>query len=48
MGFNYLLTARFDQNAIEKTFSVFRQKWVYNNNPTARIFRIAIKLMTKM
>ncbi|KAF0704226.1 Transposable element P transposase, partial [Aphis craccivora] len=48
MGFNYLLTARFNQDAIENTFSVFRQKGGYNNNPTARTFRIAFKLMTKM
>jgi len=43
-----LLTARLNQDAIENTFSVFRQKGGYNNNPTARTFRITFKMMTKM
>lgn len=47
-GFDYLLTARLNQDAIENTFSVFRQKGGYNTNPTTRTFRITFKLMTKM
>lgn len=48
IGFHYLLTARFNQDAIENTFSVFRQKGGYSNNPTTRTFRINFKMMTKM
>ncbi|CAI6351142.1 unnamed protein product [Macrosiphum euphorbiae] len=48
IGFHYLLTARLNQDAIENSFSVFRQKGGYNNNPTARAFRITFKMMTKM
>jgi len=43
LGFKYLLTIRLNQDVIENTFSVFRQRGGFNRNPTARIFSVSSK-----
>ncbi|KAL4135438.1 hypothetical protein QTP88_007047 [Uroleucon formosanum] len=48
LGFEYLLTARLNQDVIENTFSVFRQRGGYNTNPTAKAFRITFKMLSNM
>jgi len=48
IGLHYLLTARFNQDAIENSFSIFRQKGGYSNYPITRTFSITFKMMTKM
>lgn len=48
LGFDYLLTARLNQDAIENTFSVIRQRGGYNTNPTAKAFRITFKMLFNM
>ncbi|KAL4083888.1 hypothetical protein QTP88_029204 [Uroleucon formosanum] len=48
LGFKYLLTARLNQDVIENTFSVFRQRGGYNTNPTAKAFRITFKMLSNM
>jgi len=43
LGFKYLLTSRLNQDIIENTFSVFRQRGDFNRNPTARTFRTSFR-----
>jgi hypothetical protein len=39
LGFKYFLTSRLNQDLIENTFSIFRQRGGFNRNPTASTFR---------
>ncbi|CAI6351887.1 unnamed protein product [Macrosiphum euphorbiae] len=47
LGFKYLLTSRLNQDIIENTFSVFRQRGCFNRNPTARTFRTSFRFQAK-
>lgn len=47
LGFKYLLTNRLNQDIIENTFSVFRQRGGFNRNPTARTFRTSFRFQAK-
>lgn len=47
LGFKYLLTSRLNQDIIENTFSVFRQRGGFNRNPTARTFRTSFRFQAK-
>ncbi|KAL4120120.1 hypothetical protein QTP88_012854 [Uroleucon formosanum] len=47
VGFKYLLTSRVNQDIIENTFSVFRQRGGFNRNPTARTFRTSFQFQSK-
>ncbi|KAL4126560.1 hypothetical protein QTP88_010781 [Uroleucon formosanum] len=47
LGFKYLLTSRLNQDVIENTFSVFRQRGGFNRNPTARTFRTSFRFQAK-
>jgi len=46
-SFKYLLTSRLNQDIIENTFSVFRQRGGFNRNPTARTFRTSFRFQAK-
>lgn len=46
-GFPYLLTNRLNQDVIENTFAVIRQRGGFNANPTARTFRASFKILLK-
>lgn len=47
LGFKYLLTSRLNQDIIENTFSVFRQRGGFNRNPTARTFRTSFRFQAR-
>jgi len=47
-GFEYLMTARLNQDFLENTFSVYRQKGGYNRNPTSRTFRTIFRINLKI
>jgi len=46
-SFKYLLTSRLNQDIIENTFSVFRQRGGFNRNLTARTFRTSFRFQAK-
>lgn len=48
IGFTYILTGRLNLDVIENTFSIFRQRGGYNQNPTTRIFRSTFRMNAKM
>lgn len=39
----YLLTRRLTQDILENTFAIFRQKGGFNDNPTAKTFRLSFR-----
>ncbi|CAI6355384.1 unnamed protein product [Macrosiphum euphorbiae] len=47
LGFKYLLTSGLNQDIIENTFSVFRQREGFNRNPTARTFKTSFRFQAK-
>jgi hypothetical protein len=47
LQFNYLLTSRLNQDFLENTFAIFRQRGGYNPNPTARTFRSTFSIQAK-
>lgn len=47
-NFEYLLTARLNQDFLENTFSIYRQRGGYNKNPTARTFRTTFRINSKI
>jgi len=47
LGYKYLLTSRLNQDILENTFSIYRQRGGFNNNPTVRTFRTSFKILAK-
>jgi len=47
LQFTYLLTSRLNQDYVENTFALFRQRGGYNPNPTARTFRSTFSIQAK-
>ena len=47
-GFEYLMTARLNQDFLENSFSVYRQRGGYNRNPTSRTFRTTFRINSKI
>lgn len=47
LGYKYLLTSHLNQDIIENTFSVYRQRRGFNKNPTARTFRTSFRFQAK-
>lgn len=47
LQFSYLLTSRLNQDFLENTFAVFRQRGGYNPNPTTRTFRSTFSIQAK-
>lgn len=47
LQFNYLLTSRLNQDFLENTFAIFRQRGGYNPNPTVRTFRSTFSIQAK-
>lgn len=47
-GFEYFMTAKLNQDFLENTFSVYRQRGGYNRNPTSRTFRTTFRINSKI
>lgn len=47
LQFTYLLTSRLNQDYVENTFALFRQRGGYNPNPTTRTFRSTFSIQAK-
>ncbi|CAI6357581.1 unnamed protein product [Macrosiphum euphorbiae] len=47
LQFTYLRTSRLNQDSVENTFALFRQRGGYNPNPTALTFRSTFSIQAK-